>query len=170
MVIANYFSRLCRTSSPVKYDTQKEPGPLWLGYIWVSCCLVAKLWPTLCNPINYRDCPRVCSNSCPLSWWYSPTISSSAPSAFQSFPASGSFPMDRLFASGDQCIGASSAPALVLPMNVQGLFSLGLSNLILSKWLSRTFSSTTVQKYQFFSTQPSLWFSSYTCIWLLEKP
>ena len=133
--------------------------------------LVTKLWRTICNPMNYRDCPRVCSNSCPLSWWYYPTISSSAPPALQSFLASGSFPMDQLFASGDQSIGAS-ATALVLSMNIQGWFPLWLTSLISlqSKELSRVFSSTTVQKHQFFSIQPSLWSNSYICIWLLEKP
>ena len=74
----------------------------------------------------------------------------------QSFPASGSFPMSQFFASGGQSIGAS-ASASVLPMNIQDWFLLGLTGLItsLSKGFSRVFSSTTVQKYQFFSTQPS---------------
>ena len=124
--------------------------------IYLSFLLsVTKLWPTLCNPMNYRDCPRVCSNSCPLSWWYYPTISSSAPPALQSFLASGSFPMDQLFASGEQSIGAS-ATALVLSMNIQGWFPLWLTSLISlqSKELSRVFSSTTIQKQQFFSAQP----------------
>ena len=72
--------------------------------------------------------PRVCSNSCPLSQWYHSTISSSvAPfsSCPQFLPASGSFPMSRLFISGGQSIRAS-ASASVLPMNIQGWFSLGL--------------------------------------------
>ena len=66
----------------------------------------------------------------------------------QSFPASGSFPTSRLFASGGQSIGASAS---VPPMNIQGLFPLGLTSLIflLSKGLSRDFSSTTAQKHQF---------------------
>ena len=74
---------------------------------------------------------------------------------FQSLPASRSFPMSWLFASG-QSIGAS---VLVLPMNIQGWFPLVLTSLIsfLSKGLSRVFSSTIIQKYQFFGTQPSLW-------------
>ena len=57
-------------------------------------------------------------------------------------------------------------------MNIQGWFPLGLTGLISlqSKGLSRVFSNTTVQKHQFFSTQPSLWFSSHICTWLLEKP
>ena len=100
--------------------------------------------------------PRACSNSCPSSRWCHPTISSSLVpfcSCLQSFPASGSFPMSRLFTSGDQSIGAS-ASASVLPMNIQGWFPLGLTGLIslLSKGLSRVFSNTTVQKHQFFGT------------------
>ena len=74
----------------------------------------------------------------------------------QSFPASGSFPVSQLFTSGGQGIGASPS-ASVLPMNIQGWFPLGLTGLIslLSKGLSRAFSSTTVQKHQFFGAQPS---------------
>ena len=70
----------------------------------------------------------------------------------QSFLASGSFPMSRLFASGSQSIGASDS-ASVLPMNIQGLFPLELTDLIsfLSKGLSRVFFNTTIQKHQFFS-------------------
>jgi len=116
--------------------------------------------------------PEVCSDSCPLSWWCYLTISSSATqfSCPQSFPASGSFPMSRLFTAGGQSIGAS-ASASVLPMSIQGWFPLGLTGLIflLSKWLSRVFSSTTVWRHQFFSSQLSLWSNSNICTWLLEK-
>ena len=99
--------------------------------------------------------PRTYSNSCPLSWWCHPTISSSvAPfsSHLQSFPASGSFPMSQFFALGGQSIGVS-ASALVLPMNIQDWFPLGLTGWISlqSKGLSRVFFSTTVQKHQFFN-------------------
>ena len=116
--------------------------------------------------------PRVCSNLCPLSQWCHPTISFSVTclsSHSQSFPALGSFPMSWLFTSGGQSIGASTS---VLPMNIQGWFPLGLTSLIslLSKGLARVFSSTTVQKHQFFGTQPSLWFNSHIHTWLLEKP
>ena len=87
----------------------------------------------------------------------------------QSFPASGSFPMSRLFAPGGQSIKASAS---VLAMNIQGWFLLGLTGLISlqSKKLLRVFSSTTIQKHQFFGTQPSLWSNSHIHIWLLEKP
>ena len=118
--------------------------------------------------------PRTYSNSCPLSRWCRPTISSSVapfPSCFQSFPASGSLPMSQFFASGGQIIGASTSVS-VLPMNIQGWFPLGLTGLIslMSKGLSRVFSNTTVQKHQFFGTQLSLWFNSHIHIWLLDKP
>ena len=96
----------------------------------------------------------VCSNSCPLSQWCHPTISSSVTSfssCLQSFPASGSFPVSQHFTSGGQGIGAS-ASASVLPMNIQSWFPLRLIGLIplLSKGLSRVFYSTTVQKHQLF--------------------
>ena len=97
--------------------------------------------------------PAACSNPCPSSRWCHPTISSSVvpfSSCSQSFPASGSFPMSQLFSSGDQRIGASAS---VLPMNIQDWFPLGLTGLVslLSQWLSRVFSSTTVPKYLFSS-------------------
>ena len=80
----------------------------------------------------------------------------------QSFPASGSFPMSQLFASGGQSIGVS-ALASVLPMNIQDWSPLGWTGWISlqSKGLSRVFSSTTVQKHQFFGTQLSLWANSH---------
>ena len=117
--------------------------------------------------------PRVCSDSCPLSWWCYLTISSSVtPFSFciLAFPASRSFPVSQLLASGGQSMGASTS-ASVLPMNIQGWFPVGLTSLIslLSKGLSRVFSSTTVQKHQFDSTQPFLWSYCHICKWLLEK-
>ena len=98
--------------------------------------------------------PRVFWDSCPLSWWCYLTISFSAAlfsSCPQSFPAPGSSPMSWLSASGGQSIGVS-ALASVLPVNVQDLFSLGLTGLVSfqSKGLSRVFSNTTVRKHQFF--------------------
>ena len=88
--------------------------------------------------------PRVCSNSCPLSWWYYPTISSSVAhlSCPQSFPTSGSFPVSQLFASGGQSIGASTS-ASVLPMCIQGWFPLVLAGLVslLSKGLQESSST-----------------------------
>ena len=116
--------------------------------------------------------PGARSNSCPLSQWCHPTISSSITpfsSCPQTFSSSRSFPMNQLFASGGQSTGAS-ASASVLPMNIQDWFPLRLTGLILlSKELSRVFSSATVQKHQFFGSQPSLWSNSHIHTWLLEK-
>ena len=115
--------------------------------------------------------PRACSNSCPLSQWFHPTISSSVfpfSSCLQSFPALESFLTGWLLTSDGQSFGASdSAP--VLPMNVQDL---GLTSLISLQYegLSRVFSNTTVLEYQHFSTQPSLWSKSHIHAWLLQKP
>ena len=100
---------------------------------------------------------RVYSNSCPLSRWCNPTISSSIvpfSSHLPSFPASESFPMSQFFASGSQSIGVS-ASASVLLMNIQDWFPLGWTGWISlqSKGLSRVFSNTTVQKHQFFISQ-----------------
>ena len=101
--------------------------------------------------------PGVCPNSHPLSQWCYATISSSSvhpcfSSCLQSFPASGPFPVSRLFTSGGQSTGAS-ALASVLPMNIQVWFPLGLTGLtsLQSKWLSRVFSSTTIWEHQFFA-------------------
>ena len=146
----------------------------------VCCSSVAKSCLTLCDPMDCStaSCPslslRVCSDSYLLSLWCHPTISSSViPFSFcpQSFPASRSFPVSQLFASGGQRIGAS-ASASVLPVNIQGWFPLGLTGLVslLSKGLSRVFSNTTIRKHQFFGAQPSLRSNSYMHTWVLEKP
>ena len=76
--------------------------------------------------------------------------------------------MSLLFASHDQSIGASAS---VLPVTIQHWFPFGLTSLISFQFkrLSRVFSSTTIQKHQFFSTQPSLWSNSHIYTWLLEK-
>ena len=113
-------------------------------------------------------------SKCALSQRCHATISSFVAlfsSCRQSFPASWSFPVSQLFASGGQSVGASAA-ASVLPMIIQDWFPLGLTGLIscLSKGLSRVFSSTTVQKCQFISSQPSLWSNSHIQTRRLEKP
>ena len=97
--------------------------------------------------------PGACLDSCPLSWWCYLTISTPVTpfsSCLQSFPASRSFPMCWLSASGAQSIGASAS---VLPMNIQGWIPLGLTGLISlqPKGLSRVFFNTTVQNHQFFT-------------------
>ena len=99
-------------------------------------------------------------NSCPLSRWCYPTISSSVipfSSCPQSLPASGSLPMSQLFASGGQSIGASASTS-VPPTDNQDWSPLGWTGWISlqSKGLSRVFSNTTVQKHQFFGAQLSL--------------
>ena len=135
-----------------------------LSSVQFNCSVVSdSLWPHG-QKYTRPPCPsptlRVHLNSCPLSQWCHPTISSSVvpfASWLQSFPASRSFPMSQFFTLGGQSIGVS-ASASVLPMNIQDWFPLGLTGLISlqSKGLSRVFSNTTVQKHQFFGTQPSL--------------
>ena len=127
----------------------------------VHCCITqfssiqsAQSCPTLCEQHTRPPCPSptpgVYSNSCPLSLWCHPTISSSVipfSSCSQSFPASGSFQMSQLLASGGQSIGVSVS-ASVLPMNIHDWFPLGWTSWISlqSKGLSRVFCNTTVQK------------------------
>ena len=146
---------------------------LFCAQLLICAQLFATPWTAACQASCPSISPGVCSNTCPLNWWYHPTISFSfAPfsSCPQSFPASESFPMSQLFTSGGQSTGAS-ASASVLPMSIQGWFPLGLIGLISlwSKWLSRVFSSTTIWKHQFFGAQPSLWSNSHIHMWLLEK-
>ena len=131
------------------------------------CCSVAQSCPTLYNPID-RSTPAFPVLTISQSLLKFMSTESMIPSNHlilchpfsscpQAFPASasGSFPMSLLFASGGQSTGAS-ASALVHPANIQGWFPLGLTGLIslLSKGLLRVFSSTTIQKHQFFDIQP----------------
>ena len=121
------------------------------------------LWPhglQHTRPPCLSPTPRVYSNSCPLSQWCHPTISSTVvpfSSHLQSFLASRFFPMSQLFTFGGQSIGVS-ASASVLPMNIQNWFPLGWTGWISLqfKGLSRVFSNTTVQKHQYFGAQLSL--------------
>ena len=118
--------------------------------------------------------PGACSNSCPLSWWCHPTTLPSVTtfsSCPQSFPASRSFPMSQLFASAGQSIRAS-ASASTISMNIQDWFPLRWTGWISlqSKGLSRVFTNTIVQKYQFFGAQLSSQSNSHIHTWLLEKP
>ena len=131
------------------------------------------LWPhglqharLLCSSLS----PGVCANSCPLSLWCYLTISSSATpylSCPPSFPASGSFPMSWLFASGGWSTGASAS---VLPVNIQSWFPLGLTGLISlqSRGLSGVLSSNTIWRHHF-CPQPPLWSNSHIHTWLLER-
>ena len=121
------------------------------------------LWPhglQNARPPCPSPTPGVYPNSCPLSWWRHPTISPSVvpfSSCLQSIPASGSFQMSQLFASGGQGIGVSASTS-VLPMYTEDWSLLGWTGWISlqSKGFSRVFFNTTVQTHQFFSAQLSL--------------
>ena len=118
--------------------------------------------------------PGIHPNPCPSSRWYHPAISSSVvpfSSCPQSFLASGSFPMSQLFTWGGQSTGVS-ALASFLPKKSQGWSPSEWTDWIFlqSKGLSRVFSNTTVQKYQFFGAQLSSQFNSHVHTWPLEKP
>ena len=129
--------------------------------IHFSCSVVSESLqphePQHTRPPCPSPTPGVYSNSCPLCQWCHPTISSSFfpfSSCLQSFPASGSFPMSHLFASGGKSIGLAPSES-VLPMNLQDWFPLGCTGWISlqAKGLWRIFSNTTVQKHQFLSAQ-----------------
>ena len=157
-----------------------EPG-YWSSYshsVQFSHSVMSNsLWPhelQQARPPCPSPTPRVHPNSCPVSWWCHPTISSSVvpfSSCLQSFPASGAFQMSQLFTSGGQRVGVSASTS-ALPMNIQDWFPLGWTGWISlqSKGLSRVFSNTTVQKHQFFSTQFYSQSNSHIHTWLLEKP
>ena len=144
----------------IKCETHTKKGLLLFSCSVVSSSLQPHRLQHIGLPCPSLS-PGVCSDSCLLSQRCHPIISSSYVPFFycpQYFPASVSFPVNRLFTSGDQSIG-TSASASVLPKNIQGWFPLGLTDLISlqSKGLSRVFSSTTVWKHQFFGAQPSVW-------------
>ena len=150
-------------------------------YLCICCCCSVSescltLWPYQLQHTRLH-CPLLspgaCSNSCPLSQWCHPTILfsvASFSSCPQSFPASGSFLRSWFFSSGGQSFGASALTSVLL-MSIQDWFTLGLTSFISlqSKGFSRVLSSSTIQKHQFYDTQPSLQFSSHMCTWLLEK-
>ena len=141
-----------------------------LSRVW----LFATLWTAARQASLSITNSGVSPNSCPLSRWCHPTISSSVvpfSACPQSFPASGSFQMSQLFTSGGQNIGVSDSTS-VLPMNTQDWFPLGWTGWISlqSKGLSRVFFNTTVQKHQFFGTQLSSQSNSHVYTWPLEKP
>ena len=135
------------------------------------CCSVTKLCLITCKHIDYSSMPGFSVLHYLLQFaqthvhWAGDAIQPSQPlspfsSCPQSFPASGSFPVSWLFTLGGQSIRASAS---VHSMSIHRWFPLGLAGLIflLSKWLSRVFSRTTIQKHQFFGTQPSLWSNSH---------
>ena len=157
------------------------------AYSWLRCTwyisaysstfvVAVQSCQTLCKPMNYSTpgfpvlyhLPELAQTHV---HWVNDAIEPSHPlppptvpfsSCLQSFPASGSFLINRVFISGGQSIGAS-ASASVPPMNIQDWFPLGFTGLISfqSKGFSRVLSNTTVQKHQFFSAQPFLWSNSH---------
>ena len=145
-------------------------------------CSVAQSCPTLWDPVDSSmpDLPilhHLLEIAQTHGHWVGDAIqpsrplSSPSPSAFNLSQHQGFFQWISSFTSGGQSIGVS-ALASVLPTNIQGWFPLGWTGWISlqSKGLSRVFSNTTVQKHQFFGTQPSLWSNSHIHTWPLEKP
>ena len=131
-----------KPSQTISFPSSSKNLVLYAYLLLFSCQVVPdSLWP---HGLQYSRLPhpslfpRVCSDSCPLSWWCHPTISSSVVPfpCLQSSPALGSFPVSRLFASGGQNTGAS-ASALVLPMNIQGWFPWGFIDLISLPFMSK---------------------------------
>ena len=173
-----------------KFNIGNGKGVAWIRFFWnelvfhvsafsqFSCSVMSdSLWPHEWQHSRLActsPTPGVHLDSCALSWWCHPAISSSAvpfSSHLQSFPVSGSFQMSQLFTSGGQKIGVS-ASASVLPKNTQDWSPLEWTGWISlqSEGLSRVCSNTTVQKHQFFCTQLSLQSSSHIHAWPLEKP
>ena len=157
--------------------TKTTPGKT-ISSVQFSCSVMSdSLWPRESQhtrPPCPSQTPRVYSNSCPLSRWCRPAISSSVfpfSSCPQSLPALGSFPVCQLFAWGGQSFGVS-ASASVLPMNTQDLPPSRWTDWISlqSKGLSSVFSNTTVQKHQVFGAQLSSQSNSHIHTWTLEKP
>ena len=151
--------------------TTEPPGkPAFLFVVVVQSC------QTLCDPMAcsmpgfpvLHHLPELTQT---LVDWLNDAIQLPFSSCLQSFPASVSFLMSQLFASGDQSIGAL-ASAAVFSMSIQGWFPLGLTGLISLqfKGLSKVLSSTTVWKHWFFGSPSSLWSHSHIHTRLLEKP
>ena len=135
--------------------------------------LLTTPWTAVCQVFLSRTISQICSSSYSLHQWCHPTISS-CDTLFSfcpwSYPASGTILMGCLFASDDQNTVAS-ALASVLPVTILGWSPLRLICLIslLSKGLSRVFSSTTVQRHQFFGIPLCLWSSSHNSMWPLGR-
>ena len=151
----------------------------WKPLCQVHFSSVTQSCSTLCDPMNFSmppcpsPTPEAYSNPCPSNQWCHPAISSSVipfSSCPQSLLASESFPMSQLFAWSGQSIGVS-ALASFLPKKSQGWSPSEWTGWISlqSKGLSRVLSNTTVQKYQFFSSQLSSQSNSHIHRWLLEK-
>ena len=140
---------------------------MYLGIVLELCGIILNTYVYF---LNSKGRKTVVNILCKITFWWIELISSSVvpfSSCLQSFSASGFFLMSQDFTSG-QSIGASAS---ILPMNIQGWFPLGWTGWISlqSKWLSRVFSNTTVQRYKFFGAQ-LLYGLILIHTWLLEKP
>ena len=165
--------------SPMSKGKGEAPArPTHQGSVQFSRSVMSNsLWPhesQHARPPCPSATPGVYSDSCPLSRWCHPDISSSVvpfSSCPQTLPASESFPMSQLFTWGGQSIEVS-ALASVLPKKSQGWSPSEWTGWISlqSKGLSRVFSNTTVQKHQFFGAQLSSQSNSHIHTWPLEKP
>ena len=140
-----------------------SPEADFMNPVLCHCCSVTKSCLTLCDPNGQQYArplcpplsPGVCSNTCSLSQWCHPIISSSAALVpALSLSQHQGLSNESAFASGGQSIGVSAVTS-ILPMNIQGWFPCCLRD-------SRIFSITTVQKHKFFSVHPSLWSNSHT--------
>ena len=154
-------------------------GKISFLYGWVISSVQSFSCVPLCNPLDYSTpgfpvLHRLLEFAQTYVHWVGDASHPSHPvtpfsSFLQSFPASGSFPMTQLFASGGQSIRASAS---VSPcMNIQSWFPLRLTGLIslLFKGLSTVLSSTTVRKHQFFGALSSFWSTSHNSMWPLER-
>ena len=156
----------------IVYSKSSEGSSVQFSSVTQSC-------PTLCDPMNHSTPGLPVHHQLPeftqthVHWVGDAILPSVVPfsSCPQSLPTSGSFPMSQLFTWGGQSTEVS-ASASVLPMNIQDRSPLEWTGWISlqSKELSRVFSSTTVQKHQFFSTQLSSQSNSYIHTWPQEKP
>ena len=135
----------------------------WVGsycFIGIAVQLLSRIQPFVSLQHTRLPChslsPRIFSNSCPFRQWCHPTISSSIvpfSSCLQSFPASRSFQMNQLFASGEQSIGVSASTSVLL-MNIQNWSPLGWTGW--TSLQSKGLSNTTVQKHEFSCAHLSL--------------
>ena len=165
----------CRAGGSLPAEPPGKPPSYTLLLLFSGPVMSDSATPTHCSTPGLPVCHHlwVSPSSCSLHQWCHPAVSSSdALFSFRprSFPASGIFPMSHLFVSDDQNTGAS-ASASVLPVNIQGWSPLKLTSPIslLFKRLSGVFSSTTVQRHQFFGVPPSLQFISHNRTWPLER-
>ena len=165
------------------YMGKESKKKMWANIYIHQFSSVTQLCLTLCNPMDCSTLGFPIHHQFPLALTYVHQVGDAIQPSHplpSPFPPVFNFSSIRVFSDelvlrirwpSGQSIGAS-ASASVLPVNIQDWFPLGLTGFIslLSKGLWRVFSSTTVRKHQFFSTQPSLWSNSHICTWLLEKP